>query len=129
LKKKVLGKISGKDLSLDKEEKELCAILDKISVMAKEADPTLEGFVEAERKNILKSLSNIEKKIRKAEEQKNESSFAQLNNFLEKMFPDNLLQERRDNFLNFYLNDSEFIVKLTDCIAPFDYRFNIIFHG
>ncbi len=48
---------------------------------------------------------------------------------LEVLFPANSLQERRDNFLNFYLEDHEFIDKIVETLDPFDYRFHILLDG
>jgi hypothetical protein len=40
------------------------------------------------------------------------------------------LQERTDNFLNFYQQDKQFIDKLIACFDPFDYQFNaLIYNG
>jgi hypothetical protein len=42
------------------------------------------------------------------------------------LFPGGGLQERTDNFLNFYQQDQLFIQKLIEHLDPFDYRFNIL---
>lgn len=43
-----------------------------------------------------------------------------------KLFPNGSLQERSDNFLNFYLNDNTFLEKLLGTFDPLDFSFNIL---
>jgi len=43
-----------------------------------------------------------------------------------KLFPSGGLQERSENFLNFYLNDSTFIQKLLDNFDPLAFQFNVL---
>ena len=74
----------------------------------------------------VKIFENIEKRIIKAEEHKQEVSLRQLEGIKEKLFPEGKLQERTDNFLNFYINNPEFIDKILEVLDPFDFRFNIL---
>ena len=94
---------------------------------AVEVDPTLKAAIESEKVKQIGNLENLEKKIKKAEERKFETSIGQLLTLKEKLFPGGGLQERSDNFLNFYLNDPEFINKLYPVFDPLDFRFNILF--
>jgi uncharacterized protein YllA (UPF0747 family) len=89
-------------------------------------DQTMKGAVEAEKSKIISSIENLEKRIKKAEERNQETSVTQLLALKQKLFPDGGLQERKDNFLNFYLNDKDFINKLLEAFDPIDYSFNII---
>ena len=90
-------------------------------------DQSLEGFVQAERAKALKSLENIEKRIIRSEEQKQSVSLNQIQNLKDKLFPQGGLQERTDNFLNFYINQPEFLNDIKTLLDPFDFRFNIIY--
>ena len=68
----------------------------------------------------------LEKRIIKAQEKKHEQQIKQILNLKEKLFPNGGLQERHDNFLNFYINDDTFIGKLIGTFNPFDYNFNVL---
>jgi uncharacterized protein YllA (UPF0747 family) len=83
--------------------------------------------MESEKVKNATALDHLEKRIKKAEEKKFETSLAQLHGLKEKLFPGGGLQERSDNFLNFYLNDPEFISKISQHFDPLDFKFNIVF--
>ena len=89
-------------------------------------DKSLEGFVMSEYKKVEKSVENIQKRLKKAEEQKEEVSIKQIENILEKLFPGGNPQEREDNFLNFYINNPNFIQELIDALNPFELKYNIL---
>jgi bacillithiol biosynthesis cysteine-adding enzyme BshC len=93
---------------------------------AKRIDPTLEGFIAAEQQKALKAIDQIEKRLRKAEEKNQETGLRQLQGLKEKLFPNGTPQERVENFLNFYLNDPQFIDKVLLAFDPFDFRMNIL---
>lgn len=127
LKKTFVEKNSENSLSLKSEESEITQTFATIVNKAKEVDPTLEGAIEAEKAKVIKALNNLEARIKKAEERKFDTSIAQLMGLKEKLFPGGNQQERKDNFLNFYLNDPEFINKLFVAFDPLDLRFNVIY--
>lgn len=89
-------------------------------------DKTLEGFIGAEEQKALKSLLTIEKRLKKAEEKNQETGINQLLSLKAKLFPDGSLQERKDNFLNFYLNNPNFLQTLLDNFDPLDFRFLLL---
>ena len=91
-----------------------------------EIDGTLKATVESESKKILKQLQNIEKRVKKAQEGKYQNELNQLINIKDKLFPNNGLQERQENFLNFYINDTQFIDKIYQAFDPFDYKMHVI---
>ena len=116
------------DLNREREllEKLFMLIIDK----AQQVDGSLAGYVRAEESKMRKILEHIEKRLKKAEEQKQETSIKQLMTLKDKLFPQGGLQERHDNFLNFYLNNPQFIMELQEHLDPFDLRFHILMdHG
>lgn len=127
LKKAYVEKKSENSLSLKPEENAISETFAAIVSKAKEVDPTLEGAIEAEKAKMLKALSNLEARIKKAEERKFDTSINQLLGLKEKLFPGGSQQERKENFLNFYLNDPQFIEKLFVAFDPLDLRFNVIY--
>ena len=65
----------------------------------------------------------------RAEKRNQSDKLQQLESVLAYMFPNNNLQERTDNFLNFYIGNEQFIDDLYNCFDPFDYRFHILNYG
>ena len=75
---------------------------------------------------MTKIIEDLDKKIQKSLERKHETSINQILNIKNKLFPNNSLQERNDNFYNFYANNDQFIHELKEVLDPFDLIFNII---
>ncbi len=107
---------------LEQETQRLKEAFEQIIAKVQTVDPTLKAFVEAEKQRLENSLETINKKTSKAEEQKHETAIKQMVNLLASLFPNGNLQEREDNFLNFYLNDPQFLRKLLTNTDPFDFR-------
>ncbi len=126
LKEKILRRDSTNFYDLSDEIAALKNLFESIKQKAGSVDKTLEGLVMGEYKNVEKSMDQLGKRIKKAEEQRHEIVLSQLQSVLDKLFPGGNLQEREDNFLNFYLNDPEFLKELVDKLNPFDFRFNIL---
>jgi bacillithiol biosynthesis cysteine-adding enzyme BshC len=126
LRRSFVERNSENSLSLAFEIDDVNEIFERILRKSVAIDQTMKGPVEAEKVKIIASLENLEKRIKKAEERNQETSVTQLLALKQKLFPDGGLQERKENFLNFYLNDNLFITKLLAEFEPLDYRFNII---
>ncbi len=126
LKTEFLSQVGSNDFNLSNEKKDLAQVFENIKAKAIEVDPSLSGFIGAESAKTFKILDEISKKIKKSEESKNEISLNQIDTLKEKLFPEGGLQERHDNFLNFYLNHPDFIPLLLDKFDPFDFSFNIL---
>ncbi|MEO0333515.1 MAG: bacillithiol biosynthesis BshC, partial [Bacteroidota bacterium] len=117
------------NISLKEEKAALAQVFEKIKEKARAVDGSLEGFIGSEANGSFKSLSNIEKRLKKAEEQNQETSVKQLEGLKEKLFPGGSLQERKENFLNFYINNPSFIEELLEVLSPFDFQFHILNEG
>ncbi len=126
LKKQFVAQMSTSTLTLNEEKANFEQLFDTILTKATAIDQSLGGTVNAEKTKLLSSLENLEKRIQKAEERNYESEISQLLGLKNKLFPNGGLQERYDNFLNFYLNDSQFLQKLLDSFDALDYRFNVL---
>jgi bacillithiol biosynthesis cysteine-adding enzyme BshC len=127
LKNRFMAEHSEFNVDLESEMKIMEELFESVRNKSKMVDQSLEGFVQAERTKVIKSLENIGKRIVKSEEQKQSVALNQIQNLKDKLFPQGSLQERTDNFLNFFLNDPEFIEAIRKELDPFDYRFNIIY--
>ena len=126
LKQQLLEENAEQEIKLTAESKELEQLFARVQEKAAAVDKSLEGFVGAEASKSQKSLENIEKRIKKSEERRQETTLKQVDSLKDKLFPDNSLQERKDSFLNFYINDPVFVDKLSDQLEPFDFRFHIL---
>ncbi|MEQ8470139.1 MAG: bacillithiol biosynthesis cysteine-adding enzyme BshC [Marinoscillum sp.] len=126
LKEEYLRKHGENGIGLEEERKELAQLFEKIKTKASEIDGSLTGFIGAEGSKSFKSLENISRRLKKAEEQNNETAMSQIDNVKEKLFPNGNLQERHDNFLNFYLNHPGFIKELMEKFDAFDFRFHVL---
>ncbi len=113
-------------IGLESELKIMEELFDSVRNKSKAVDQSLEGFVQAEKTKAMKSLDNIGKRFKKSEEQKQSVALNQIQNLKDKLFPHGSLQERTDNFLNFAINNPEFINNIKKTLDPFDLRFNII---
>ncbi|AEI47482.1 bacillithiol biosynthesis cysteine-adding enzyme BshC [Runella slithyformis] len=126
LRKTFVEKTSTLSLELSQEKKAIEEVFVTILHKAISIDKTLEGAVNAEKTKVLNTLENVEKRLQKAEERNYETEVNQLLGLKAKLFPNGSLQERSDNFLNFYLNDHLFLGKLLDTFDPLDFSFNIL---
>jgi uncharacterized protein YllA (UPF0747 family) len=82
-------------------------------------------LVAAEWKRTFNSLNKIERKLLQAEKRFQSDKLRQMEEVKDALFPNGSLQERTDNFLNFYQQDREFIKKILELFDPFDFRMNI----
>ncbi len=105
---------------------EIDKIFDAIKTEAMQVDKSLEGFVESQRNEGLKIIDVIAKKIRKTAELKESEGINQILNIKSKLFPSAGLQERTDNYLNFQINNPDFIAELIPLFQPLKFEFNII---
>jgi uncharacterized protein YllA (UPF0747 family) len=62
----------------------------------------------------------------RAEKRFHADKLKQLEAVKDGLFPNGGLQERTDNFLNFYQGDPAFIQKVTEQLDPFDFKFNVL---
>ncbi len=126
IKKKWLQKNAEVEIDLAEEKKNVLDTFSKIQEKAQTVDKTLDGFVGAEYNKLLKSIENIEKRLKKSEEQKQQTEIKQLENLKEKLFPEGNLQERHDNLLNFYINQDDFMAQLAQHFDPFSFTMHLL---
>ena len=75
----------------------------------------------------LNILETLELKLIRLEKQKHKDSVNQIRKLKQQLFPNNILQERYDNFIPFYLNDGEnFIEILKQNLDPLDPNFVVL---
>jgi bacillithiol biosynthesis cysteine-adding enzyme BshC len=126
LKQVYLQRHTENTLDLDREQQLAEELFEELVKKALRTDASLEGLVKAEKQKLVGSLENIGKRLRKAEEQKQATQLNQLSALKAKLFPGGGLQERNDNFLNFYLNRPQFLNDLLTHFNPLDFSFNLL---
>lgn len=118
------------EISLEKERETLQALFEGLAGKAKATDPNLQKFVLAEHAKSRKSIDQIETRLLRAEKQVHENAISQIRSVKEKLFPNNGLQERYDNFLPFYLRyGNTFFQTLKDNFDPLEKKFWVIVEG
>jgi bacillithiol synthase len=126
LRKTFVEKNSSNSLSLSSENESFAKIFEAILQKAILVDKTLEGAVNGEKQKLTNSVENLEKRLKKAEERNQETEVSQLLALKQKLFPNGGLQERSENFLNFYLNNPEFLTQMLDIFDPLDFSFYVV---
>jgi bacillithiol synthase len=86
------------EVDLSKEKEELSKTFISIKEKAFAIDPTLGKSMEASNQKMLNDLENIEKRLQKAVKHTEETSINQLKKLHQQVFPDGVLQERRQNY-------------------------------
>ena len=113
-------------LSYEKEIKELQAIENDLKEKSKKVDPTLVQHIEALHATFKSKLEKAEKKLLRAEKRRHDDIARQIEAVKEILFPNGSLQERHDNFLNFYVKNPQFIQNLLDTFNAFNYEMYLI---
>ena len=116
----------GDKLSLSKEIAEISDIFSNLIEKATQIDRSLTSSFEAEKLKQFKLLHQLEEKLIRASKKKHETEVNQIRGLKEKLFPGNSLQERHDNFLNFYLKHPNCISEIMDQIEPLKMEFGIM---
>ncbi len=110
---KAFVKTQTTDINLDIFKKQFDAVYANLSDVVGSIDKTLIPSTEAEKQKALNGLLTIEQKINKAFKQKAETEVNQIWNIKQKLFPNNIPQERFDNISMYYTKyGKEFIAEL-----------------
>jgi uncharacterized protein YllA (UPF0747 family) len=103
---------------MDTELNELENWFDKLASHIEKIDPSLKAAALAEGKKVEGQLRGLEARVKKAQKQRHETGINQIRQLKAKLFPDNHLQERHDNFMNFYLAEGASFIEV--CCAELD---------
>jgi uncharacterized protein YllA (UPF0747 family) len=100
---KKIRQISNIDLDLNFLKKQLAIQFDFLMDLTKETDASFLGVVEAQKMKQFKGIEVLEKRLLKAQKRVLKDEVQRLVRLHELLFPDDTLQERKINFLTFYL--------------------------
>lgn len=127
LKNKWIKRNTDRDLSINNEWREIDCIFEKLKLRAHKIDPTLAPSTQAIKVRLHKAMTNLEKKLLKAEKKNHSEALNNIDNIKEELFPNGTLQERKENFGMFYVKyGPELIPALLKNLHPLDFKFTIL---
>ncbi|MFC6876623.1 bacillithiol biosynthesis cysteine-adding enzyme BshC [Flavobacterium myungsuense] len=95
--------------------------------IANQTDKSFIGAVKAQEVKQIKGLENLEKRLLKAQKRKYTETLERITDLQNELFPNRSLQERQNNFSEFYLENGESLIeKLLSELKPLEKEFNII---
>jgi bacillithiol biosynthesis cysteine-adding enzyme BshC len=127
LVKHYLQRNAAAELSLAVQKQEIEKLFNTIVQQSNRIDPSLEKTVLAEKQSVFNSLDKLEAKLLKAEKQKADVTIQQIKNIKNKLFPSGELQERNNNFMQYYVQmGAGFFEVLYKNLNPFDVTFSVL---
>ncbi|MFC3562286.1 bacillithiol biosynthesis cysteine-adding enzyme BshC [Pedobacter jamesrossensis] len=105
-------------LSLADETRAINSIFDQIKLNAYKIDKTLSVSTDTAKQKTNRLLTNLEKKLFRAEKRKHETALVQIENVKKRLFPNGTMQERTLNIAPMYVNYGEDF--LSSCIENFE---------
>lgn len=115
------------DLEISAEKKIIESVFDQIAEKGKSVDQNLVKAILAEKTKQLKAIDQLESRLIRSEKQKHEVALNQIRSIKDKLYPNNGLQERTDNFLGFYLKyGREFFDFLLLHLDPLEKKFLVV---
>lgn len=118
---------SGNDWQINAELATLEQLFATIKAKATAIDPTLSAASGAALHKMKSQVATLEKKMLKAEKRKMEVQIARIAQLKKNLFPNNSLQERVENFMEYYLNyGSEFLDIVKEGIQPLQPAFLVV---
>lgn len=103
-------------------------LFDELSLKAENIDITLVKTVESERSKAIKSIGKLEHKFLRAEKRKFAWQTDQIRVLKQRLFPANSLQERKENFMPWYiLQGPAFFDLILEHLEPVTDQFGIIY--
>ncbi|MGB1205537.1 MAG: bacillithiol biosynthesis cysteine-adding enzyme BshC [Chitinophagales bacterium] len=114
-------------LDLFAQKKQLKDTFEEILEKALQIDGGLRSSVVGEMTKLNKSIERLETKLLRAEKRKFETATQQIRNIKSRLFPNESLQERHDNFIPFYLKYGDgFAAHLIEYLEPLRKSFLIL---
>jgi bacillithiol synthase len=118
------------EISLKDEKAQVQKIYDAVVEKAKEIDQTMVKPTLAEQQKVLNSLDTLEGKLLRAEKNRHDIAINQIRSLKDRLFPEQGLQERYENFMGFYLRYGQaFFEVLQANLDPLDKRFVVVVDG
>lgn len=124
---KKIREISNIDIDLSPQREHLKSQFAGLYELAEKTDKSFLGAVRAQEKKQLNGLDNLEKRLLKAQKRKLKDHVLRLSSLHNELFPGQGLQERQQNFADFYLElGEELIPMLLDHLEEFPSGFMVL---
>ena len=124
---KKVRQISNIDLDLTPFKKILATQFDALGALVDQTDRSFEGAVKAQKVKQFKGIEHLEKRLLKAQKVKLKDQVERLVILHEQIFPGGNLQERVDNFSDYYIDHgSDLFDFLMETFQPLSKEFSII---
>ncbi|MGB7784801.1 MAG: bacillithiol biosynthesis cysteine-adding enzyme BshC [Salinimicrobium sp.] len=119
--------ISNIDIDFSPQKEHLVQQFQEMYEIAEKTDASFLGAVKAQEVKQLKGLENLEKRLLKAQKRKLEDEVSRIARLQEELFPNGGLQERHNNFSEYYLEYGDRLIpKLMKQLKPLELKFDII---
>jgi len=127
LMNKLVKRDAALQVELLQERAQLSALYNQIQTVAEKIDPTLAAHTKGLLVKADKKLADLEKKLLRAEKIKYAAQQNQLHTVKNKLFPNNGLQERVENFMGLYVKwGDDFIKALYDNSLTLEQQFTVL---
>ncbi|MFT4535296.1 MAG: bacillithiol biosynthesis cysteine-adding enzyme BshC [Saprospiraceae bacterium] len=115
------------EIELDDQKTTIQKAYEEIANKSKQVDPGLAKSVLAEMTKQLKNIDQMESRMKRAIKSQQEVQVNKIGKMKDKLFPNNGLQERFDNFMPHYMDIGEsFFDDLIEHLDPMDQRFIVM---
>ena len=124
---KKVREISNIEIDFSTQKELLQKQFQELYKLADQTDKSFLGAVKSQEMKQLKGLSNLEKRLLKAQKRKLQDQVSRMTTIQNELFPNQSLQERNTNFSEFYLEyGEELIPKLMASLKPLQLEFLIL---
>ena len=107
LKKKVVQEQTQKELKLQDQKRAIHDAMSEMEAKARKIDFTLSASAKAEEQRMMNALSNLEKKMMRAEKKNHQIVLQRIDAIYDHLYPNYSLQERTENFSQYYIQYGE----------------------
>ncbi|GHC63208.1 bacillithiol biosynthesis cysteine-adding enzyme BshC [Ulvibacter litoralis] len=127
LRTKYTRQLSGIKIDFSEQKEFLKKQFEALHELAKKTDASFIGAVEAQEKKQINGLSNLEKRLLKAQKRNLAAALDRLTAIQDELFPKQSLQERTVNFSEYYLEYGDVLLQeLKKELRPLDPNFTIL---
>ncbi|WP_418263472.1 bacillithiol biosynthesis cysteine-adding enzyme BshC [Flavobacterium faecale] len=127
LENQLAEKLSSFSIDLTPQKEQLQKQFKDLFEIAEQTDKSFVGAVKAQEKKQIKGLEKLEKRLLKAQKRKLKDQLERATDLQNELFPNHGLQERQNNFSEFYLAEGNHLIsKLQHNLKPLEQNFDII---
>ena len=101
---------SNRDISLEKDKEDLVLLYQNLAL--KVSDSSLQSSILAQLQKQISSIDRLQEKLIRIEKKKSETAIRQIAKIKKVLFPNDILQERYDNFIPYYLKDGDNFIQI-----------------